>query len=319
MGIPRQEYWTGLLFLSPGNLFDPRIEPLSPSLADGFFTTEQPGKPHLPKQCQQNIWTIICFNWIMCILEGLSCPEWWNNPVGGGRSAGAGQRVTSTWSTGLGGREMILKGKLSISKRWGNGWWLSNTTNVHYNVLIKKIIRVVLCNCSIHELWVTNIEWFFESFKFPKNGSGQALMSIWKPPEAKWKLQGVAKKRYSPEDQRRPPIAYKIRYKALSWYIRSFTIWPQFIFISSPANFYCILYNPAKHTFLSVTKQHIILFYDSVTLPPPLSFGWKIPWRMKWQPTPVSLPGKSHGQRSLVSCSPWGHQESGTTEWLTLT
>ena len=36
-------------------------------------------------------------------------------------------------------------------------------------------------------------------------------------------------------------------------------------------------------------------------------------------PTPVSLPGKSHGQRSLVGCSPWGRKESGMTEWLTLT
>ena len=45
----------------------------------------------------------------------------------------------------------------------------------------------------------------------------------------------------------------------------------------------------------------------------------KIPWRRKWQPTPVSLPGKSHGQRSLVDCSPWGRKESGTTEGLTHT
>ena len=37
-------------------------------------------------------------------------------------------------------------------------------------------------------------------------------------------------------------------------------------------------------------------------------------WRRKWQPTPVSLPGKSHGQRSLVGYSPWGHKESGMTE-----
>ena len=44
----------------------------------------------------------------------------------------------------------------------------------------------------------------------------------------------------------------------------------------------------------------------------------KIPWRRKWQPTPVSLPGKSHGQRSLVGCSPWGRKELGMTEWLTL-
>ena len=36
-------------------------------------------------------------------------------------------------------------------------------------------------------------------------------------------------------------------------------------------------------------------------------------------PSPVSLPGKSPGQRSLVGCSPWGCKESGTTERLTLT
>ena len=38
--------------------------------------------------------------------------------------------------------------------------------------------------------------------------------------------------------------------------------------------------------------------------------------RRQWQPTPVLLPGKSHGRRSLVGCSPWGHQESDTTEQL---
>ena len=36
--------------------------------------------------------------------------------------------------------------------------------------------------------------------------------------------------------------------------------------------------------------------------------------RRQWQPTPVLLPGKSHGQRSLVGCSPWGCEESDTTE-----
>ena len=34
----------------------------------------------------------------------------------------------------------------------------------------------------------------------------------------------------------------------------------------------------------------------------------KIPWRRKWQPTPVFLPGESHGQRSLMGYSPWGHK-----------
>ena len=42
-------------------------------------------------------------------------------------------------------------------------------------------------------------------------------------------------------------------------------------------------------------------------------------WRRKWQPTPVSLPGKSRGQRSLVVCSPCGCKESDTTEQLILT
>ena len=41
-----------------------------------------------------------------------------------------------------------------------------------------------------------------------------------------------------------------------------------------------------------------------------------LPWRRTWQPTPVLLPGKSHGQRSLVGYSPWGHKESDTTERL---
>ena len=40
----------------------------------------------------------------------------------------------------------------------------------------------------------------------------------------------------------------------------------------------------------------------------------KIPWRRKWQPTPVLLPEKSHGQRSLVGYIPWGRKESDTTE-----
>ena len=38
--------------------------------------------------------------------------------------------------------------------------------------------------------------------------------------------------------------------------------------------------------------------------------------RRKWQPTPVLLPGKSHGRRSLVGCSPWGLKELDTTERL---
>ena len=42
----------------------------------------------------------------------------------------------------------------------------------------------------------------------------------------------------------------------------------------------------------------------------------KIPWRRKWQPTPVFLHGESHGQRSLVGYSPWGGKESDITKRL---
>ena len=43
----------------------------------------------------------------------------------------------------------------------------------------------------------------------------------------------------------------------------------------------------------------------------------KIPWRRKWQPTPVFLLGEFHEQRSLAGYSPWGHKESDMTEQLT--
>ena len=39
----------------------------------------------------------------------------------------------------------------------------------------------------------------------------------------------------------------------------------------------------------------------------------RFPWKKKWQPTPVFLPGKSHGQRSLAGYSPWGHKGSDMT------
>ena len=40
----------------------------------------------------------------------------------------------------------------------------------------------------------------------------------------------------------------------------------------------------------------------------------KIPWRRKWQPTPVFLPGESHGQTRPAVYSPWSHKESDMTE-----
>ena len=48
------------------------------------------------------------------------------------------------------------------------------------------------------------------------------------------------------------------------------------------------------------------------------SWVGKIPWRRKWQLTPVFLPGESHGQRSQVDYSSWGCKESDVTEQLSL-
>ena len=44
------------------------------------------------------------------------------------------------------------------------------------------------------------------------------------------------------------------------------------------------------------------------------SLGQEDPWRREWEPTPVFLPGESHGQRSLAGYSPWGFKELDTTE-----
>ena len=44
------------------------------------------------------------------------------------------------------------------------------------------------------------------------------------------------------------------------------------------------------------------------------TWGWSLGW--DWQPTPVVLPGKFHGQRSLAGYSPWGHKKLDTTEQL---
>ena len=58
-------------------------------------------------------------------------------------------------------------------------------------------------------------------------------------------------------------------------------------------------------------NKFIILFSKT-----DFSGSLSLTWRRQWHPTPVLLPGKSHGRRSLVGCRPWGREESDTTEWL---
>ena len=51
------------------------------------------------------------------------------------------------------------------------------------------------------------------------------------------------------------------------------------------------------HSLEKCTYKHTMIFFIEY---------YGVHWRRQWHPTPVLLPGKSHGQRSLVGCSPWG-------------
>ena len=85
MGFPREEYWRGLPFPSPGDL-PPGIKPASPALAGRFFTTEPPGKSNRllkPLQfCQSHSLTyqaLIIFPW-KCLSRATLSPPLPNNP-----------------------------------------------------------------------------------------------------------------------------------------------------------------------------------------------------------------------------------------------
>ena len=66
---------------------------------------------------------------------------------------------------------------------------------------------------------------------------------------------------------------------------------------------------------LVAQMQRICLYWGRLRFNP---WVWKIPWRREWLHTPVFLLGEFHERRSLVGYNPWGHKESGTTEWLIL-
>ena len=65
----------------------------------------------------------------------------------------------------------------------------------------------------------------------------------------------------------------------------------------------------------------VFFFFFNLKNPPAIAGGIrvssphkKIPWRRKWQPTSVFLPGESHGQKSLAGYCPWGPKELDMTE-----
>ena len=88
----------------------------------------------------------------------------------------------------------------------------------------------------------------------------------------------------------------------VQWYLAFLARLSYLAFISNKGAILCSLFYDILHLSLFRTEG---CSFD-------LWVG-KIPWRGKWQPTPVFLPGKSHGQRGLVGYSPWGYKVSGTT------
>ena len=106
------------------------------------------------------------------------------------------------------------------------------------------------------------------------------------------------------------PLAFLVEYTSIQWFSTIF-------FVSS--KLLCLLW-----------LEHLLLCYFvqmdvRIELPEAFCQGAqschvteKIPWRRKWQPTPVLLPGKSEEQRSLAGYSKWGHKESDTTEPLSM-
>ena len=87
-------------------------------------------------------------------------------------------------------------------------------------------------------------------------------------------------------------------------------LWKQSVQFSSAAQSCLTLCDPwitARQASLSITNSRNIAS---------LKADLRLYWRRKWQPTPVFLPGKLHGWKSLAGYSPKGHKESDTTEQL---
>ena len=75
---------------------------------------------------------------------------------------------------------------------------------------------------------------------------------------------------------------------------------------------------PCRNISTAFNKKRVVKNLPAMPETQVQSLGGKIPWRRKWQPTPILLLGKCHGQRSLAGYSPQGCKESENTEHLSI-
>ena len=100
------------------------------------------------------------------------------------------------------------------------------------------------------------------------------------------------------------------------WGLLLSSLWPMWIIIQDLSQAWAIsLQYLTSMPWVNKGQECFQVSYSLLSLHffPFLSLCW---WRRKWQPTPVLLPGKSHGWRSLVGYSPWGRKELDMTERL---
>ena len=109
----------------------------------------------------------------------------------------------------------------------------------------------------------------------------------------------------------------------LSLFIFQMCVWT--FFLIKKKNLFCshsqynlLWYNLAHFCFFSPLPVFLVFYTGPFLINPLLSGVTPSLWKA-WQPIPVVFPGESHGQRSLVGYSSWGHKESDTTERLTHT
>ena len=109
---------------------------------------------------------------------------------------------------------------------------------------------------------------------------------------------------------------------SLQFKVSSFQLWHLIDPLLSPKKLYPYCYNHnrvADSYKLCYLTSYVSILSDLIfTISSELGSVITIYWTRKWQPTPVFLPGKSHGQRSLVGYSPWGRKELDMIERLHL-